>query len=174
MSRRDFFNELEFHIYGTGDYYEKLVTPIEKFPNVKLYRKFLSHTDISKIHKENGIGLFATRYDAQGVSMCEAAMSGLAIVSSQNDAIAEFLPAEKEILCDTEDYIAYADLIEKMYRDEKYYSEVCQACHDKVYAKCCFEQTIQKEIHLINFWKLQATMKHTFKRCHITRYWYSI
>lgn len=149
LSRRDFFNELEFHIYGTGDYYDTIIAPIKDFPNVKLHRRFLTHTELSKIHKENGIGLFATRYDAQGVSMCEAAMSGLAIVSSQNDAIAEFLPAEKGVLCDTENYIAYADLIEKMYRDESYYSEVSKACHDKVYAKCCFEQTIQKEIEMI-------------------------
>ena len=81
--------------------------------------------------------------------MCEAAMSGLAIVSSQNDAIAEFLPSEKGILCDTEDYIAYADLIEKMYRDPEYFTEVSRACHQKVYDLCCFEQTIQKEIEMI-------------------------
>ncbi|MBE6808413.1 MAG: glycosyltransferase [Ruminococcaceae bacterium] len=149
LSRRDFFNEMEFNIYGTGDYYDTIIAPIKDFPNVKLHKKFLTHTDISKVHKENGIGLFATRYDAQGVSMCEAAMSGLAIVSSQNDAIAEFLPYEKGILCDTEDYIAYADLIEKMYRDPDYFCEAAKACHDKVYSKCCFNETIQKEIDMI-------------------------
>lgn len=149
LSCRDFFNDLEFNIYGTGEYYDTLIAPIKDFPNVKLHSKFLTHTDISAVHKQNGIGLFATRYDAQGVSMCEAAMSGLAIVSSQNDAIAEFLPSEKGILCDTEDHVAYADLIEKMYRDENYYQEVSKACHEKVYAKCCFEQTIQKEIEMI-------------------------
>ena len=149
LSRRDFFNDLEFNIYGDGDHYDMIVAPIKDFPNVKLHRKFLTHTDISRVHKKNGIGLFATRYDAQGVSMCEAAMSGLAIVSSQNDAIAEFLPGEKGILCDTEDYVAYADLIEKMYRDEKYYLEVSETCHKKVYDKCCFDATIQKEIEMV-------------------------
>lgn len=149
LSRRDFFNDMEFNIYGTGEYYDTIIAPIKHFSNVKLHPKFLSHTEISAVHKENGIGLFATRYDAQGVSMCEAAMSGLAIVSSQNDAIAEFLPGEKGILCDTEDYIAYADLIEKMYCDPDYYLDVAKACHDKVYKKCCFDETIQKEIDMI-------------------------
>ena len=81
--------------------------------------------------------------------MCEAAMSGLAIVSSQNDAIAEFLPSEHGILCDTEDYVAYADLIEKMYRDPDYFCTVAEACHRKVYNSCCFDQTIKKEIEMI-------------------------
>jgi len=149
LSRRDFFNELEFNIYGTGEYYDVLVDPIKNFSNVKLHQHFLTHEQISNVHKENGIGLFATRYDAQGVSMCEAAMSGLAIISSQNDAIAEFLPSEKGILCDTEDYVAYADLIEKMYRNPDYFAEVAEACHNKVYNSCCFEQTIAKEIKMI-------------------------
>lgn len=149
LSRRDFFGDMEFNIYGTGENYDTLVAPVRDFPNVKLHQRFLTHTDISAVHKENGIGLFATRYDAQGVSMCEAAMSGLAIVSSQNDAIAEFLPSEKGILCDTEDYVKYADLIEKMYKEPEYFSEVARACHQKVYDKCCFDMTIRKEIDMI-------------------------
>lgn len=149
LSRRDFFDDLEFNIYGTGENYDTLIAPIKDFPNVNLYPKFLTHREISRVHKENGIGLFATRYDAQGVSMCEAAMSGLAIISSQNDAIAEFLPHEKGILCDTEDYVAYADLIEKMYYDPMYFNDVAQACHDKVYQKCSFNETIKKEIDMI-------------------------
>lgn len=149
LSRRDFFDELEFNIYGVGEFYDILIAPIKDFPNVKLHKKFLTHDKIAEVHKENGIGLFATRYDAQGVSMCEAAMSGLAIISSQNDAIAEFLPSEKGILCDTEDYVAYADLIEKMYREPEYFTEVSEECHKKVFDLCCFEQTIQKEIDMI-------------------------
>lgn len=149
LSRKDFFEDLEFNIYGTGENYDTLIAPIKDFPNVKLHRKFLTHTELSKIHKENGIGLFATRYDAQGVSMCEAAMSGLAIVSSQNDAIAEFLPSEKGILCDTEAYTKYSSLIEKMYREPEYFKEVARSCHQKVYDKCRFDATIKKEIEMI-------------------------
>ncbi|MEE0945448.1 MAG: glycosyltransferase [Acutalibacteraceae bacterium] len=149
LSRRDCFNNLEFNIYGTGENYDTLIAPIKDFPNVHLYQKFLNHSEISEVHKHNGIGLFATRYDAQGVSMCEAAMSGLAIVSSQNDAIAEFLPSELGILCDTEDYLLYADLIEKMYNDEEYFIQVSKACHKKVFDKCSFEKTIKREIEMI-------------------------
>ena len=95
LSRKDFFEDLEFNIYGTGENYDTLIAPIKDFPNVKLHRKFLTHTDLSKIHKENGIGLFATRYDAQGVSMCEAAMSGLAIVSYRMTLLQNFCPLKR-------------------------------------------------------------------------------
>lgn len=150
LSRRECFKDLEFNIYGTGDTYDKIVAPIKDFENVHLYPKFLSHDEISKVHKENGIGLFATRYDAQGVSMCEAAMSGLAIVSSQNDAIAEFLPGEEGILADTEKYKEYADIIEEMYKSPERFKEISKSCHEKVYSKCRFEKTVQKEIDLIS------------------------
>ncbi len=149
LSRRDFFNDLEFNIYGTGDFYDTLIAPIKDFPNVHLYPQFLTHEEIAKVHKENGIGLFATRYDAQGVSMCEAAMSGLTIVSSQNDAIAEFIPSDDILLCETEDYIQYANVIEKMYRNPDLFTKLSKKCHDKVFSKCSFEKTIQKEIDII-------------------------
>lgn len=149
LSRRDFFNDLEFNIYGTGELYDTLIAPIKDFPNVHLYPHFLTHDEIAKVHKENGIGLFATRYDAQGVSMCEAAMSGLAIVSSQNDAIAEFIPSDDILLCETEDYIQYANTIEKLYKEPKLFNELSKKCHDKVYKKCNFNETIQKEIDMI-------------------------
>lgn len=149
LSRREFFNDLQFNIYGTGDFYDTLLNPIKKFSNVHLYPKFLNHTDIANVHKENGIGLFATRYDAQGVSMCEAAMSGLVIVSSKNDAIAEFIPNNEGLLCGTENYVEYADQIERLYKNPELFKELSQKCHDKVYSKCNFSETIQKEIDLI-------------------------
>ena len=149
LSRRDFFNDLEFNIYGTGEIYDTLIAPIAGFDNVHLHPQFLTHEEIAKVHKENGIGLFATRYDAQGVSMCEAAMSGLVIVSSQNDAISEFIPSNDGLLCETEDYVQYANVIEKLYKDTSLYISLSKKCHEKVYSKCNFNETIEKEIEMI-------------------------
>lgn len=149
LSRRDFFKDLQINIYGTGDHYETLIEPIKNFKNVHLYPEFLNHEEIAKVHKENGIGLFATRYDAQGVSMCEAAMSGLAIVSSQNDAIKEFIPEEDGILADTENYMEYANIIEKIYKEPALFTKLSEDCHNKVYEKCNYDETIQKEIDMI-------------------------
>ncbi len=160
LSHRKCFNDLEFYICGTGNCYDKLVAPLRRFKNVHLVQKFMDHSEIAKVHKENGIALFATRYDAQGVSMCEAAMSGLVVVSSDNEAIAEFIPNNEGLLCDTENYTEYADVIEKLYNDEKLFKKLSAKCHQKVYDKCNFNQTIQKEIDLINSIK---PIKDTFK-----------
>lgn len=161
LSRREFFKDLEFNIYGIGDNYEKLVKPLKEFSNVHLYPKFLTHEEIADIHKQNGIALFATRYDAQGVSMCEAAMSGLTIVASNNDAIKEFLPKDL-LLADTENYIEYADIIEYYYKNPQKFLEYSKKCHDFVAKKCSFNETIKKEISYIesqSFKKAESKIK---------------
>lgn len=150
LSRRPCFSDMEFNIYGRGDTYETLIAPLKQFPNVHFYPQFFTHEEIAQIHRENGIGLFATRYDAQGVSMCEAAMSGLAIVSSVNGAIEEFLPNDIGLLAETEDYLQYADIIEKMYNDPEYFQKCSEECHKKVAEKCSFNETVKKEIELFS------------------------
>ena len=149
LSRRDFFEDLEFNIYGTGDVYDKLIEPIKHFKNVHLYRKFLNHSEIAAAHKENGIGLFATRYDAQGVSMCEAAMSGLAIVTSDNEAVMEFLPDDVALISKTEKYVEYADKIEKLYKNPELFLEHSKKCHNTILKNCDYNATVKKEIDLL-------------------------
>lgn len=149
LSRRKCFCDMEFNIYGTGDFYEPLINPIKNFPNVHLYRNFLTHEEISEIHKKNGIALFATRYDAQGVSMCEAAMSGMVVVASDNEAVKEFLPA-KNIYAPTEEYIKYADIIERLYNNEEEFLNLSQECHETVKKICCRKETVEKEIKIFS------------------------
>lgn len=150
LSRRPCFNDLEFNIYGTGDLYAQLIDPIKDFPNVHLYPRFLSHDEIAAVHKENGLALFATRYDAQGVSMCEAAMSGLVIIGSENGAVREFIPNDVGILAPTEDYEKYADNIERIYNNPDEFTKLSLLCHEKVAALCSSENTIEKEIELFS------------------------
>lgn len=148
LSRRECFSDMEFNIYGTGDTYETLIAPLRKFPNVHLYPQFLTHKEIAEIHKNNGIALFATRYDAQGVSMCEAAMSGLVVISSTHDAVQEFLPNDIGILADIEDYIEYANILEYLYYNPDKFVEYGKLCHDKVLEKCSYDKTVRREIDL--------------------------
>lgn len=149
LSRRKCFEDMEFHIFGTGTKHSMLVKPLRQFSNVHIHQEFLSHERIAQAHKECGIALFATRYDAQGVSMCEAAMSGLAVVSSRNEVCETFLPESEGLLAETEDYIEYADIIEALYKDEERFQRASKACHDKVARLCGEEQTTGKEIKLL-------------------------
>jgi UDP-galactopyranose mutase len=149
LSERPCFGDLEFNIYGSGEFYEELIAPIRDFSNVHLHPWFLTHDEIAAVHRSNGIALFATRYDAQGVSMCEAALSGLAVVSSENEAIKQFLPTDQRLLAETEDPVAYADIIEGLYNDPERFSACSRACHEKAYETCGRDKTIQKEIELV-------------------------
>lgn len=149
LSKRPFFDDLEFNLYGTGDFYDRLVEPVRAFPNVHLHRRFLSRDEIAQVHAEHGIALYATRFDSQGVSMGEAAMSGLAVVSSDIEVARCFLPTDQELLCDVEDPVAYADAIERLYRDPDAFTAASRACRDKMYRLCRREETVDKEIELM-------------------------
>ena len=148
LSRRPFFKDLEFNIYGEGSEQERLLAPIKDFDNINIYKYFLTHEEMANAHAKNGIALFATRYDTQGVSACEAAMSGLVVISSVNPGVQQVINPELDTLCDTENYIQYADKIEELYNDENKFLELSQQMHDFVVSKCGYEHTIQKELNM--------------------------
>lgn len=149
LSRRPFFSDMEFDLYGTGDLYDRLVQPLRGFQNVRLHRRFLSRSEIASEHRSHGIALYPTRFDSQGVSMGEAAMSGLVVVSSDIDAARCFLPDDRGLLCEVEDAEAYADAVERLYYDQRAFTAAAQACHEKVRRLCGREQTVDREIALI-------------------------
>ena len=150
LSRRPFFQDLEFYICGEGDYYDELVEPIRKFENVKLIKKFLTHNQVAELHKECGIGLFPTRQDTQGVSALEAASSGLAVVTSDLDVIHEFFDESLNTICPVEDVKAYADTIERLYYNPDEYAVVSEKMSLYTRNKCNINNTVKKEIEYIN------------------------
>ena len=149
LSKRPNFSEYEFNIYGNGDTFDKLFRPIMNFENVHFHKSFFTHEEIASIHKENGIALFPTRYDAQGVSMCEAGSSGLLVISSENDAIKEFIPFEDGNIIETENFKKYADFIEKVSNDSKLFNKITKETRKKIVDKCSYDATVKKEIEMI-------------------------
>ena len=126
LSKRKFFNELEFDIYGSGEMFDILTQPVKKLNNVHLHRKFLTHYEVKKVHDNHGIALFASRFDTQGVSLCEAISSGCGIVTSNLDVFDTFIDKKLNITCDIENYKQYADVVERLITDEKYFNKVTQ------------------------------------------------
>ena len=149
LSKRPCFAKMEFTIYGTGDLYDKLVEPLNGFENVHLIKRYLSREEMACEHDRHGVALYATRFDSQGVTMCEAAMSGLAVVSSQIDVAAYFLPDDQGLLCEVEDPVAYADVLERLCEEPEYFAACARSCHRKVARMCGRRQTVDREIELI-------------------------
>lgn len=159
LSHREFFKDMEFSIYGDGNVHYKLLEPIKDFPNVHIYKKFLSHDEIREMHKQNGIGLFPTRFDTQAVSSCEAAMSGCVVVSSKNVGTCEYIDEEIGTFCETENIKEYALLIEKLYNDPKLFSSMSKKMHESVMKTCSYKYSIKKDMDLINNFNAKEEIK---------------
>ena len=87
LSKKPYFSELSFDIYGDGDLHDQLVAPLREFENVHIHQHFLTHHEMADMYREHGIALFPTRYDTQGVSACEAAMTGAVVVTSDGQIV---------------------------------------------------------------------------------------
>ncbi len=149
LSKRDFFSDLEIALYGDGELFEEITNPLKDFPNVKLHRRFLSHREISELHKEYGVFLSPTRMDSQGVSRDEAMSSGLVPVTTRVTAIPEFVDADCGMLVEGEDYIAMADAVEKLYRTPGEFIRLSKNASDRVRCQSGLEATIMKEVKII-------------------------
>jgi glycosyltransferase involved in cell wall biosynthesis len=123
--------------------------PLKKFENVTLMRKFLSHTEISELHKEYGVFLTPTRMDSQGVSRDEAMSSGLVPVTTEVTAIPEFVDSNSGILVSGEDWKGIAKGVEELYKNPDLFCDLSQAAAKRVRSQSGSKIIIQKEIDLI-------------------------
>lgn len=114
LSKKSYFNELEFRIIGDGPLFEETVEPIKGFPNVILEKRFVAQPEIAQLHKEYGIFLCPTRWDSQGVSRDEAMASGLAVVTTNTAAIPEFTDQASAAIANDGDYVDLARKIEEI------------------------------------------------------------
>ena len=149
LSKKDFFDELSFALYGDGKLFDEIIKPIKHFKNVKLIRKFLRQDEIAGLHKEYGIFLTPTRWDSQGVSRDEAMSSGLVAITNEISAIPEFADDESAILVPPEDYNAMAEGVERLYNNPEYFSKLSENARKRVERQTTKVHTIDKEIPLI-------------------------
>lgn len=150
LSRRECFKDMNFYLCGEGNYYDELVLPVRKFENVHLVHNFLLHPQIKEYHDKCGIALFPTRTDTQGVSALEAASSGLAVVTSDLPVLHEFFDSSLNTLCPVENYVKYADVIERLYNNPDEFLKISKKMSDDTRRKCNKENTIYKEIKYIH------------------------
>ncbi len=117
LSKKPYFSELEFTIIGRGQYFDQIIKPLKdkNFKNVIILETFLTRDEIKEYHKKNNIFLCPTRQDSQGVSMCEAASSGLVVITNDNSAIREFMNDDISIIVPDDDVNAMVKGIESLY-----------------------------------------------------------
>jgi glycosyltransferase involved in cell wall biosynthesis len=148
LSRRPWFEELEFRIIGDGPRFDKELAPLRGMSNVILERRFLPQTEIAELYREYGVFLCPTRWDSQGVSRDEAMASGLVPVTSRVAAVPEFVDADSGFLAEPEDAAGLAAAIEALYHDPELFLRMSAAAAARVRAQSGTEQTIAREISL--------------------------
>ena len=150
LSRRDFFSDLTFEVYGDGNYYDVLVEPLRQFPNVHLHRTFVPNNQVHELHAQNGIFLCPSRHDTQGVSLGEAAASGMVVVGSDVTCVGSFMNNEvNHTLADPEDPAALADIIERLYRNPDEFQTISERMSMETLTRSSRENTVEREIALI-------------------------
>ena len=148
LSKKPYFKKLEFHLMGDGVLFEETLELLRKFSNVKITRCFLSHNEISTLHKKYGIFLTPTRMDTQGVSRGEAMSSGLVPVTNRVTAIPEFVDESCGILADGDDAHGLAKGIARLYENPELFQKMSEAAAKRVREQCGYQQTILKELNL--------------------------
>ena len=148
LSKKPFFNILEFHIYGKGMWWEKETNKIKHFSNVFLNNNFLNHLQIQALHKDFGIFLCPTRMDAQGVSMCEAMSSGLVPVTSLSTAIPEFVKDGQSGFL-TKNSKEIAEKIELLYNNPELFLKMSENASQGIAKQAAIEKVVKEEIAVV-------------------------
>lgn len=81
-------------IYGEGIYknkYQKLIASKKLENRVQIISRFLERSEMKKLFLNYGTFISTTRMDSQGVTMMEAASSGLLVVTTDNSSKKEFI-----------------------------------------------------------------------------------
>lgn len=134
---------------GNGVQFDSITSPLKKYKNVTLEKRFLRQDEIASLHKKYGIFLTPTRIDTQGVSRDEAMSSGLVPITNAVTAIPEFVDDSCGILAPAEDYKTMAEGIKKLYYDKDLFASMSYKAAIRVRSQSPKEYTIKKELALI-------------------------
>lgn len=81
FSKKSFFTQLNFHVQGFSPNFKVLTGPLKYFKYVRVCESVFTHEETPSLHKEYGVALMPSRFDTQGVSLCEAMLRGSRIRS---------------------------------------------------------------------------------------------
>lgn len=82
-----------FHLYGRGDFFKYLKKP----ENLFVFDDFVPQSEIPAMLDRYRFALMPTRYDAQGVMMCEMATYGIPMITSGIDICQEMLKGYENV-----------------------------------------------------------------------------
>ena len=149
MRKSRAYKKIEFDIVGDGRYFEEDTAELLDDKNVTVHRGVLNASGIRQRLDSNGIALLPTRWDSQGMMMGESMMAGLVPVTNAVSAIPEFVNDRCARLASAEDFKGIASALLELVEDDGIFEELSAAAHKRVANQCGPEQTVRREISLL-------------------------
>lgn len=148
LSKEEFFDKLSFTVAGAGNYQNELTNPLRKYENVKIVNGFYEHGKINSVFQEHGVLLAPSRYDTQGVTVGEAAMSGMVVVASKNTGVSDMIPEEIGTFFDNDNLDEAVEIIKDIYSNKKSINKLSKQFHDAISASASVAK-VKKEVALL-------------------------
>lgn len=131
--------EYTFHLYGKGDYFLYNKKP----NNLEIINKFIRPEDMPDLLNKYKVGLMPTRCDAQGVMMCEMAVYGMPLITTD-------ISVTREMLEDFNNVVLLKDHLFNQKIDLNVFNFNSDFINKNKFNK---QLTIQKEVELLNEYK---------------------
>jgi glycosyltransferase involved in cell wall biosynthesis len=149
LSGQPGFERLRITIRGTGRYFKELTAPLAEFSNIDVKEVYLSAQEVKKLHDDHGLFLVPSRFDTQGVSMCEAMASGLVCVTNPVAAIPEFFDESCGYLALADSVQDFADAITSAISAGEVFVSKSEAAARRVRKQCGLSETIARELSVV-------------------------
>ena len=99
-------------IAGTGILYEEQTSFLRlNYPRICFMNRHLMPEEMSELYSSHHIALCPTRFDTQGVTLCEAMLTGLVCITHAIPAIKEYSDTSSCYMTESTNYMEYCDLI---------------------------------------------------------------
>lgn len=146
LSRKGFFDQLSFEIYGDGRHFEEDIAVLHKFPNVSVFRKFVEVEEMVEVFSRSGVLLIPTRWDSQGMTIGEGMSAGLVPVTNGVAAIPEFLDESCGVMADPESVDGLAEGISMLHFQPDLFEDMSRHAAKRVRDQCGPAATVAEEL----------------------------
>jgi len=144
------FSELSFTIVGFGRNFAEFTDILKSYPNVDLVEKYQSKAELKEKFEHHGVYLAPTRFDTQGVTMCEAMSAGLVPVVNNTGGISEFANTQSAVLVKPNCYKSFAKGVWVLVDDEEAFAKKSKEARKSILEICSEGNTIARELGLVS------------------------
>jgi glycosyltransferase involved in cell wall biosynthesis len=149
LSKKPYFSELKFSIYGNGRFFNECTDVLKKFDNIDINQKFINTEELRELHSQHGLMLVPTRWDSQGLTCGEAMSSGLVPLTTNTAAIPEFTDNSCAVLAPFDDVSELVKGFDYIFNNPNSYLKMSKKAAKRSQSQCGVSQTLNKEILLI-------------------------